>query len=115
MSIDASLLSELRAKLEEEKGTVEAELKRLGSDHEGPDAAFKDRGSDEDSNAQEVTEFQEDLSLEASLETTLGDVKEALQRMDDGTYGVCEECGSDIPVERLRALPRATTCVTCNE
>jgi RNA polymerase-binding protein DksA len=37
----------------------------------------------------------------------------ALERLADGSYGVCEECGDEIPVERLRAHPAATRCVRC--
>lgn len=113
--MDQAFVAEMRAKLEKERTELEAELKRLGSTHTGPDAAFVERGSDEDSNAQEVTEFQEDLSLEASLETTLGEIKAALQRMDDGVYGVCEECGKPIDENRLKALPRATRCLACEQ
>ena len=39
----------------------------------------------------------------------------AIQRMEEGTYGVCESCGQPIPAARLRALPSATYCVQCKE
>src|SRR5207244_10320637 len=39
----------------------------------------------------------------------------ALERVRDGSYGICEECGSTIPVARRRALPGVTTCVQCQE
>ena len=37
----------------------------------------------------------------------------ALERIDCGSYGTCTVCGSDIPVERLRVVPFARTCVAC--
>ena len=40
-------------------------------------------------------------------------IDEALLRIEDGTYGVCEECGNDIGVERLKARPVTTLCVRC--
>ncbi|MBQ3171957.1 MAG: RNA polymerase-binding protein DksA [Mailhella sp.] len=40
-------------------------------------------------------------------------IKEALQRMDDGEYGICEECGEDISLARLKARPVTTLCVSC--
>ena len=40
-------------------------------------------------------------------------IKEALKRMDDGEYGVCEECGEDIGLARLKARPVTTLCVYC--
>jgi DnaK suppressor protein len=46
---------------------------------------------------------------------TLHDVEYALSRFDAGTYGSCEACGGAIPLERLEAIPHATTCVVCAE
>lgn len=40
-------------------------------------------------------------------------IDEALGRIDDGSYGKCEECGQDIGVERLRARPVTTLCIDC--
>ena len=43
----------------------------------------------------------------------VADAANALQRMTDGTFGVCEHCGHDIPVGRLRSQPEARSCVPC--
>jgi len=40
-------------------------------------------------------------------------IDEALARIDNGSYGTCAECGDDIPVERLKALPFALFCIDC--
>jgi RNA polymerase-binding transcription factor DksA len=40
-------------------------------------------------------------------------IKEALERIANGTYGVCADCGTDIDPKRLRALPNATRCISC--
>ena len=40
-------------------------------------------------------------------------IDEALGRIDDGSYGRCEECGQDIGLERLRARPVTTLCIDC--
>jgi DnaK suppressor protein len=40
-------------------------------------------------------------------------IKEALVRIEDGTFGVCEECGEDISDERLKARPVTTLCIAC--
>jgi len=40
-------------------------------------------------------------------------VKNALERIDSGTFGVCEKCGEDISVERLKARPVTTLCIEC--
>lgn len=43
----------------------------------------------------------------------LSRIENALQRMRDGQYGVCEMCGCNIPMARLNALPYATSCIKC--
>ena len=40
-------------------------------------------------------------------------IKTALERIDEGTYGICEECGGDIGVKRLEARPVTTLCIEC--
>ena len=40
-------------------------------------------------------------------------IKEALGRIDNGTYGICEECGDDISEQRLKARPVTTFCIDC--
>jgi DnaK suppressor protein len=45
----------------------------------------------------------------------LHDVEHALDRLDEGTYGYCDECGRMIPLERLKILPFTEHCVRCQE
>lgn len=40
-------------------------------------------------------------------------IKTTLQKMDDGVYGICESCGDDIPIARLRARPVTAYCIQC--
>ncbi len=42
-------------------------------------------------------------------------IQEALGRIDDGTYGICESCGEDISEERLKARPVTTLCIDCKK
>jgi DnaK suppressor protein len=42
-------------------------------------------------------------------------IQEALERIDDGTYGICESCGEDISEERLKARPVTTLCFDCKK
>ena len=58
-------------------------------------------------------EFEKDLSIDANAEDLLRKVEHALERIDAGSYGICENCGNPIPVARLTALPYATTDVEC--
>jgi DnaK suppressor protein len=45
------------------------------------------------------------------LQDMLTDVRRALAKVDDGTYGRCDDCGQPIPAERLEALPWAIRCL----
>ena len=52
-----------------------------------------------------------DLTIEENEEHLLNDIDAALQRIEDGTYGVCTVSGEDIPTDRLDALPWAARCI----
>ncbi|HET9317416.1 MAG TPA: TraR/DksA C4-type zinc finger protein [Vicinamibacteria bacterium] len=56
-----------------------------------------------------------DLTLMEMQADTCRRIDEALQRLEKGTYGRCEECDEEIPPARLQALPFATLCLTCQE
>ena len=43
----------------------------------------------------------------------IGKIKEAMERIDDGTFGICEECGEEIAIKRLEARPVTTLCIEC--
>jgi RNA polymerase-binding transcription factor DksA len=51
--------------------------------------------------------------LEATTRDALDEISWALERMDEGGYGLCQDCGSPIPGERLVAVPAARFCVRC--
>jgi DnaK suppressor protein len=56
-----------------------------------------------------LTEIGVGRTLEGSLLRT----ERALAKLDDGTYGICDSCGAEIPPGRLRALPDSVLCVAC--
>ena len=45
----------------------------------------------------------------------IGKIKEALERIELGTYGICEDCGEEISTERLKARPVTTLCIDCKK
>lgn len=59
----------------------------------------------------EQFERGKDLALNEHAEKELEDINEALHAIDEGTYGICTECGEDIPFERLQAMPETDRCV----
>src|SRR3989338_9901313 len=74
-------------------------------------ADYPEFGDKEDENAAEVAVFESNLSLEDTLEQSLEMINRALQKIENGTYGLCEKCGETINEERLKIMPMATKCV----
>lgn len=70
------------------------------------DEGFADSG-------QVTAERGEVDALAGSLTENLHDVEDALAKLDAGTYGQCEDCGSTIAAARLEAVPAARYCITC--
>jgi DnaK suppressor protein len=60
----------------------------------------------------ENDEVLESLGVQANEEIVL--IKEAIHRIDHGTYGQCSRCGKSIAAGRLEAMPYATTCIHCS-
>lgn len=54
-----------------------------------------------------------DASVQAQIQGTVEKIDEALEKLNEGTYGICDSCGGPIESERLEALPYATRCITC--
>jgi DnaK suppressor protein len=55
------------------------------------------------------------LSLMQTEEDTLGAIDAALERIEDASYGQCDECGAAIPKTRLKAIPYTSFCIKCAE
>ena len=116
MAFDQEFLQEMRKRLEEEKERLEKELSRFArpTGREGEyESVFEDLGRDKDDNAHEVEMYQDKLALEQTLEKRLKEVQEALDRLEQGTYGICQKCGKEIEKERLQAYPEARYCASC--
>lgn len=52
-----------------------------------------------------------DESMQGHTRRLLAQVNRALQKLDEGTYGICDRCGRPIEADRLRAIPYATLCM----
>lgn len=116
MSIQPEILKELKEKLLAEKAHFEEELGRIAkpTQAEGDyETSFTEIGTDEDENASEVEEYADNLALATNLEKQLKEITEALERIDNGSYGICENCAKEISIERLRAYPAAKRCLDC--
>lgn len=74
---------------------------------------FPEYGSKSDENAQEIDEYTKNLATEKVLESSLKDVRGALARIEDGTYGKCKYCKQEIGKKRMLARPVASACIEC--
>ena len=82
------------------------ELHQTGTDGAGDDQA--DAGS-------KTFEREQELSIAANRLDLLNQIQRAIERVDAGTYGLCESCGKPIPKARLKAFPMATLDVACKQ
>lgn len=109
--ISEQLSNELHGQLLQERDRLRTEIDNLQEgisadtfDEEGQDAVDQ-HPADEGS---EMFEREKNLTVRATLQRQLDEVNIALQKFDNGTYGVCETCGKPIDERRLRAFPAAT-------
>ncbi|ANS75094.1 molecular chaperone DnaK [Paenibacillus yonginensis] len=108
-------LQSLEEQLLERKQDLERRLE--DNDHFGIEASLRDETGELSTNdnhpadvATEMFERSKDLSLLEHAEMELTRVNEALLRMQEGSYGICETCGAAIDPERLKAIPETCYC-----
>ena len=97
----------LRAQLEESLATLQDRMQKVRKD------VTREHSDDSAEQAQEREndEVIDAIGNETALSVRL--IRSALDRMDDGTYGQCEQCGEDIAPDRLEVVPEADRCVRC--
>src|SRR5690349_12352889 len=95
----------LRARLAQIRGT-EAELKK--PPERGTNISFGKRIGD---GTTEAIGRITDVGVADSLDASEGRIVRALEKLDEGTYGICDECGEPIPAGRLEVAPESTLCV----
>lgn len=107
-------LEELRGALEAEKDSVEEELashgKTSGKTWSGSSESEGEEADPIDA-ADNIEELAVNIPLVGELDGRHKEIEAALERMEKGTYGKCEECGELIPFDRLEANAAAKTCV----
>ncbi|MFA7653997.1 MAG: TraR/DksA family transcriptional regulator [Candidatus Magasanikbacteria bacterium] len=115
----ADFLNNIKDILSKEKERLVKELAKFTTKnpHVADDynSEFPDYGDKDDENAAEVAEYATNLPLEESLEKSLRDVNKSLDRIGDGTYGVCKYCKNPIDEKRLLARPTSSACVECKK
>jgi DnaK suppressor protein len=98
-----------RRELLEEKKALQEQSKQLeNEEYEG--VGYGNHMADDGSEAFKQTV---DIGFRRRIELSLERVDEALRKLEDGTYGICEDCGGRIDRARLEALPQAVYCLEC--
>ena len=62
-----------------------------------------------------VFEQERNVGMQHAQKRLLAEVEDALKRMDAGSYGICRHCGARIDLARLKAMPTAALCLSCQE
>jgi len=105
-----------RQMLLEERERVSAALGHL---HESNSTSLEDETEEETydnhlaDSATATLNREIDYTLEENSEHVLSAIEQALQRIENGTFGTCVRCGRQIAEERLEAIPYATRCIDC--
>jgi len=114
MTID---IEYFKKKLEEEKKRLEISLAEVGqknpdnpADWEGKSEQVDAEKSDSIDVADNIEEYESNNAVVNELEVRLNNIKAALKRIENGTYGICQISGDPIEKDRLEANPAADTC-----
>ena len=103
-------LADLKAYLETERERLRQEIASSDASTTQERAGYSNHIAE---NATAVFEQARNVGLRRTHELLLSDVESALKRFSKGTYGTCEHCGNAIDKARLKALPSASLCLSC--
>jgi len=109
--MDAEILKQIKEKLELKKVDLEKEL--TNHSQKDGEANYEEIGDDEDENAQEVSNYSDELSIVAEMQKHLDDVNKSLSKIEKGEYGICKYCNKEINPEHLLVRPSSGSCIDC--
>jgi DnaK suppressor protein len=117
VDVDEKTLEELRANLLARKAEIEqnldsmaGEIRAIGIDQDDENGGTGNHMAEDGSN---VAESERLIAIRGDLQVILHQVNSALERMDEGTYGICQRCGKPINPERLEAFPYVSLDIEC--
>lgn len=109
-------LDAVRGDLLEQQDRLRTELSGIEHDMQQLMRDSGDGSGDDDVDAgAKTSEREQEFTVAANSKALLEQGERALHAIEDGTYGVCENCGKPIGKLRMQAQPRATLCVTCKQ
>ncbi len=109
-----------REVLLEEKNRLQAQSKRIQRRDSAEDVAdeltdLSDYDNHPADAASETFERGKEQAIDENTERLLNSINRALEKIDAGTYGICDRCGVEISKARLEAIPYATFCLECQD
>lgn len=107
--------NQIRIKLEAEKKRIQDELTQLNSSGTMEERREGSPFWKREEEATESMEMEKRLALESRLNNLLAEVERAIQKLETGSYGVCDSCGTTIDPARMEALPQAILCLNCRQ
>jgi DnaK suppressor protein len=110
-SVDTERYNTLKAMLGERRSEIQEKLRSLR------EAMPIEAAQAADAEEQSVNDFVRDIdwALTQMKAESLAKIDQAIQKLEEGTYGSCEDCGTEIAAARLKAVPFADRCIHCQE
>ncbi|WP_415645253.1 TraR/DksA family transcriptional regulator [Stackebrandtia soli] len=114
-TLSADEIAEIREALQERLIELRAEHEAavIGISEMQRERLADSAGDDQVDSGTKTVEREQEISLANSVRDRMIQVERALERLDEGDYGICEKCKKPIPAARLAAFPSATLCVNC--
>jgi len=103
----AGQMPSMREKLQQELEKTRTEIRQLEQKLEDKAEYGLGKGGST------IYEWEFNLALKQSLENKARSLEAALRKIEEGEYGICQECGEPISEERLAILPHTTVCARC--
>lgn len=113
MIFPKNILQAIRTRLEQEKKQATVHLESINKEDPFSDPDRLSDNASIDTEAKEEAGHDRIEAIKRAISRRLQRIERALKRLKKGGYGVCERCGKPIELQRLKIMPTATLCVTC--
>jgi len=112
---DKEFIKKMEEKLEKHLTHINREMEEIAVKNKDGNwiPKFIDWGDRWDESAEEQAAYEEKLSHLKNIISIKTKIENALDKINKGTYGVCENCNHEISKERLKVIPEASTCLEC--
>jgi DnaK suppressor protein len=104
-----------RSRLEEQRAQLQSDDRALIAEQAPADLHLAHLSQHPADYGTELSDAEREDAVRGSVERQITQIEEALQRIEDGSYGTCVVCGKQIPDERLEARPEAIRCIEHQE